>query len=373
MKFRAEIKKNNSKKYLYSLCLTLWGREHTYMKILIAGPLAHNYLDSIINGFDNFGHETVFIKMVEFYKGCSYTERKLHKAGCSFFEKKYNERWMNSFLKKCEMFNPDYILVVNGSMMNINILEKLHLEKYKIGLWLFDSIRRFDKDYEVLLKYYQKIFVFEKNDVVYLKKEYGIKAVYLPVGFDSDIYFCKEERRDIDISFVGNPDENRLRILNRVAKYAEKNFLKMKICGQWYDEKYIWKPWRFKMKNPHLFSYVNNGLISPIRVADLYRRSKICLNLNTAIHKGINPRTFEILATRSFQIMDEREQYSECVRPNIDLVIFKGTEDLINKIEFYLLNSQKRAIIAESGYKWIKNKFSMRNMVERILSEIDAS
>ena len=53
-----------------------------------------------------------------------------------------------------------------------------------------------------------------------------------------------------------------------------------------------------------LFPYLLNHHISSNEMTNIYRRSKVYLNIGAIEHLSLNPRTFEILATGSFQLTD---------------------------------------------------------------------
>lgn len=334
------------------------------MKIIVTGPPFYNYSDSVVKALRLLKHEVQFFPMLEFYKGCSYVQRKLFKCGCRSIETTYNQKWENELVAVCEASSPDLILVLNGIMLNDCLLRRL--KNFTLAIWLWDSIQRYDQAFIPLLKHFANVFVFEKEDVACLEKSWGIQSIHLPVGFDAEIYHENSRERDIDISFIGIPDKNRLMTLNAVAELATATGLTMKICGDWYDRKYFWKALRFKKKNPYLFSYIDNRIVSAQEAATLYQRSKICLNINTPLHKGINPRTFEILATKSFQLMDLRESYDNCISPGEDLAVYKDEEDLLAKINFYLAETQLRESIATNGFQRIKSKFSMLTLMDKL-------
>ena len=114
--------------------------------------------------------------------------------------------------------------------------------------------------------------------------------------------------------------------------------------------------------------YLYNGRIAPECTASLYARSKICLNIHLPAHKGVNPRTFEIMATGSFQIIDEREDYAG-LAPGQDLAVFHSTEDLIEKISYYLAHEEERERIAAHGHAAVLGRYSMEASLNRILND----
>lgn len=222
--------------------------------------------------------------------------------------------------------------------------------------------------WEAFSPYCDRIYVFEKRDVLFLQEQYQITAAYCSVGYNA-AYARVEARRDkeIDIAFMGAPYRNRLHILEEVAAHAVRHNWRMAIYGPFYEDRYFWKKHLFQRKYPYITKYLTNGMVLPEEAAELYARSKICLNIHLSAHKGVNPRTFEIMATGSFQLVDEREDYAGLV-PEQDMAIFRSTEELIEKISYYLAHEDERERIAARGHAAVLGRYSMEASLHRILN-----
>lgn len=340
------------------------------MKILLISPIPHDILFDLKNCLKDLNHDVYFIGTQDFEEQYTYVEKKIYKLGFvslkENYYKKFNEKIKNIYLE----FNPDLVFITNGGELDHQLLDFIK-NKTKIIAWFFDSAKReFIAKSDKNFSYYDKIFVFEKNDIPYLKEKYGLEAQFCPIGYNNKKYYPIKKSNIIDITFVGNPSEKRISILREVAEYVDHHHLNMKIYGLWYNDKHFWKRYQFKKREPILFKYITNRIIPPETVADLYRQSKICLNIHIALHAGINPRTFEILGTKSFELIDKRNDYDNLIRPNIDVGVYENADDLINKIDYYLENEKEREQISNSGYEWIKDRLAMSNCMETILKMI---
>ena len=314
----------------------------------------------IAEELNSIGHETKIVTMVEFYINCSYAERKLYKMGMKSLETKYNQKLLEEVINICDTFKPDCILILTGLGISEEIRE--YISRYKIILWLWDSVKRF-KELELFVPMVNEVFCFEYDDVEYLSNKYHISARYVPLGADSKVYYPKDVERDIDISFIGSPYKNRIQLLERVCEQANIKSWTVQIGGLWYDTKHFWKKYQFMRKYPNLGKCIDNRYFNEIEAADLYRRSKICLNINTVKHKSLNPRTFEICATKSFQIMNAGQDSHHYLDLQRDLVIYDNEEDLLGKIEYYLKNADEREQIAKSGYEAVMKKCTLQSLV----------
>ena len=296
---------------------------------------------------------------------CPYYKKKIDKMGLSSSRIKYETAWKENLYGLVEDFLPDLVLFVNTpkDIMAPHDLAYVR-DKCRTACWFVDGI---SERPEVLgyFPYFDKIFLFEECDVSYLDSV-GVKASYLPVGYSEAFFKAPDKQRDIDLVFIGSPFPNRLEILEAVAKEAERKNWKLKIVGPFYDERYPWKHFLFKRKWRHIYKFLENRTVSPVEAADMYRRTKICLNIHAEKHKSPNPRTFEIMATESFLLMDDRE-YWGCISKE-DCAAYITIEDLLDKIGYYLENEELRARVARHGCNTVTEKLSMANMLQRIVT-----
>ncbi|MFC2315263.1 MAG: glycosyltransferase [Selenomonas massiliensis] len=90
------------------------------------------------------------------------------------------------------------------------------------------------------------------------------------------------------------------------------------------------------------------------------------LNINNDVHQSVSPRTFEILATRTFQLMNGGQQSNGTLDFDRDLVQYEDVDDLIRKIDYYLQHDDAREQIAERGMKSVKY-FSLNELMKNML------
>ena len=340
------------------------------MKILVMTPTNKQLLpivDSVIKVLKNLGekYEIDTLPLNIFYLNCSYFQRKLYKLGYKAAENKYEKNIVAELQEKCNQFQPDFILVLNGT--NVSVPVQKFLSNYKTILWLWDSYKR-DNLLSSFVNLATEIFCFEYEDIEFLAQK-NIFAHYLPLGADSEIYCPRECKRDIDISFVGTASKERIALLDKVCERALQENWTVKIGGPFYDTKHFWKKYLFKYRRAHLEKFLANRLFLPSELADLYNRSKICLNINTTIHHSLSPRTFEICATKSFQLMNSGQNSHGLMNLETDLATFDGADDLLEKIKCFLENDELREKIALAGYNSVMKNCTLKKSVEKLLAE----
>ena len=92
-------------------------------------------------------------------------------------------------------------------------------------------------------------------------------------------------------------------------------------------------------------------------------QSKINLNFTEG---GTSDRTYKVLASKGFLLTEPWPNMGLDFIDGKDLVTFNNSNELKNKIEYYLNNEEERLIIAENGYKSVQ-KFSRLEWAKKIL------
>lgn len=338
------------------------------MKILICSATNHNNLFNFDKVFADLCIDIFNYSMDEFDHKFNYWARKVNKLGIKEIKKIYYQDWNYKLLETYNSYRPDIILFINGCEIIDEKTFEILKSKTKLAVWFIDGVKRdLLKKLDYQFKYYDYIFTFEEQDVLEIKKVYGLEAYFCPLGYNKFAYYPVEMLKDIDIIFVGMGSEKRIKILNEIAQFSKKANLTFKIVGKYYSENHFWKKWQFRKKYGILYKYIENKFIEPKVVADLYRRSKICINIHVDEHDGLNPRSFDILGTKSFMLVDERISYGEDLKSGRDFIVYRDSGDLINKINYYLNDKYKREKIANSGYNQVKSKMSITELINEYM------
>ena len=343
------------------------------MRLLLLAPPLLPHPQGVQKALQKLGYNVLLFTCNEFYSDCKYLQRKLYKLGYTSLKHQYEEAQCKRLRICYEDFNPDLLLALSGLYIDNLLLDYLTSLKIPRFLWLWDGIERFP-GLERLIPHFSHIFCFEKADVLYIQEKYSRPTSYCPLGYDEDAFSFIKTKKDIDICFIGNPNPQRVLLLDKVGEYCHQENLKLFVAGLWYDKKYFWKKFQYSHKHPYLFPYLINHYINNIVVAKIYRHSKICLNLGEIEHVCLNPRTFEILATGSFQLTDHiyKKGIDDGILRADSMISFLNEYDLIEKIKYYLSHEKLRQEIAQKGYKDAIPHTSIRSFVQsRICPEMD--
>ena len=338
------------------------------MRVLLSIFSINEQILHIQKALQSLGCEVEVLYTDSYRQICPYYMKKIDELGFHSGKQKYLASIRRKVDTLLQEFHPDIVLFINTPKDILAVEDVQHINQYaKTICWFVDGISDHPEiiDY---LKVFHQIYVFEHGDVDYLN-QLSLKGTYLPVGYNDAFRHVQQQEKQIDILFIGSPFHNRLQILEQVSMAACQNEWKLKIIGPFYDEKYPWKKMLFQKKYPYIYRYLENKRVSSEEAATLYAKTKICLNIHDTKHKSPNPRTFEILAVGSFELIDQRD-YWGVLTPGKDIIAYSNIENLITNIEFYLDNESERNNIAHRGSECIKDRLKMNTLLTRIISSI---
>ena len=353
------------------------------MKILLGSYADFNALLGVEQSLKALGHEVVTFDTRDYMAVCSYFAKKKAKLGFSG-RAQYENKIAQKIIRTAAEFCPQLILFINGpeKVLTPTEFSKLQLVAKKIGaaiaVYFVDPVEKDIVSWagrcghagiEEYYPYFDNVFVYEKTDVKYLSAG-GVHPTYIPLGFN-ELYSraIPAKAQDIDIIFVGNAHNPRLKILTELARIAKKRDWNLKIVGPMYDTRYCWKKWQFKKKYPEIFQFLEATQKSPTEVAELYTRAKIALNIHKTGALSLNPRSFEIMAAGGFELTDARGDYAGLTVAKM-LAVFKDTTELIDKIEYYLAHTAERQQIAACGRDFVRAHYSMRQTMAKIIKTV---
>ena len=303
-------------------------------------------------------HQMCFLDSYE--ETHTYWERKLTKLLHKERPALFYQQEVLQMAEAAEQYAPDTVLVINPNLPLV-VIERLK-KIARVVFWFVDSIVGLAE-----CQNFQgcKNVVYDRDSLAYLTEQ-GIPAQYCPVGYNDAYTRAQAGTKTIDISFVGTPYKNRLRVLDPIAEAAAAHNWNLKIYAPLFKAAHFWKPLLFRLKHPALFKYIVNGSFPPEEVAEIYAQSRICLNIHDEHNKGTNPRTFEIMAAGSFELLDARRDY-DILEPGQDMAVYRDAADAVEKISQYLTDEAEREKIAAAGKATIEGKRSMRNILCQIL------
>lgn len=214
------------------------------------------------------------------------------------------------------------------------------ITKSPVVIWFPDALVNFRKsmflnaEYDFL--FFKDPYVVEYLKNILLKNSYYLPECCNPV-YHKPVNLTEEDKSlfKCDITTAGNLYPNRAAFFTNLTKYDVKI---------WGNPAPLWMN-TSKIKKMIMNRYVSNG-----DKAKAFLAAKIVLNnLHPGEIWGVNCRAFEIPACGGFQIINYRRGLRQLFEIDKEVVAFNNYNELIEKIEYYLINETERNTIAEAG------------------------
>ncbi|MCK0471935.1 glycosyltransferase [Alkalihalobacillus sp. APA_J-10(15)] len=248
---------------------------------------------------------------------------------------------------------PDVVLVLKRQLP-ADWIQSFNKHRIPIGLWVVDDPYLIKK--HVLRGYhYDFILTQEINAPAFYEKR-GMRAFYLPLAVNTSTYFPQEVESDYqsDICFVGSGMANRIRLLHQLGNCFVHETIR--IIGRW------WEPLQNQLGRNH---FILNKPISAEEASKYYNGAKIVLNMHRNPYDSKhnpsriqaatpNNRTFDIAACSAFQLTSYRKAISDFYQKD-EIIEYQSVDDLVKKVEYYLVQSHERREIAKRAYKRTMN------------------
>lgn len=265
----------------------------------------------------------------------------------------------NKIKYEFDKYAPDLVYITQGTQVTADIIEYFK-SNAKTILYVGDSIERMEHTRSIAA-FFDYVFTYEKSEVdIYAK--YGVKAIWMPGVYAPSQYYPLNLKRDIDLSFVGLLLSDRKIVIEKLV--TDMPDIRFEIWGEcvkinhpfqylkWY---FFWRKKGFRNRNIHY-----------TKVNEVYNRSKICLNLNnTQARTCWSSRLPEILGTKTFQITNALSCIEDIF--NQEVVCFDTIEQLESKIRYYLNNMEQAQEIASNGYQLVKNRYTYKAQISKII------
>tara|TARA_Y100000310_G_C20684541_1_gene818125 strand:- start:1854 stop:2819 length:966 start_codon:yes stop_codon:yes gene_type:complete len=280
----------------------------------------------------------------------------------NFDKFRVGNKLLNKFiLSKVLDANPDILIVIKGESIIPGVIDKISKNGVKTINWTLDD--PFGKDYIFNklnnISEYDYFFVF---DPFYLSelKELNQKSFYLPCAADPlnvhrMIIPLNEREYTYDVSFVGSYEKDRQELFSKLLNFDFN----------------LWGPVWSKKINKKLKPYYHNEFIKGREMVSIFNKTKINLNLQAPQGlQSMNLRTFELPATQSFQLCDSKKELPSLFRIGKEIVVYDTSEELKDKIEYYLSNPSERNKIVEAGYKRVLKEHKVIDRMKEMLSNV---
>ena len=210
-------------------------------------------------------------------------------------------------------------------------------------------------------------------------KKCGIPFIFLPLGYNHRVFFSDTTNsKPIDLLFSGILQNSNIGVQSNLRRrIMEKLFfcvgdIPIKKKKPVKSMKIFWNGQPRSSLQRYIARQMGIGKVIPIYdYVDIQGQSKITLNALSPSGL-VSSRHMESMAMRSLVFAEESDRYQDIFPENL-LVTYKADlSDFLEKLEYYLLNDDKRTEITENAYKHVINNHTWEYRVKTILDHLKA-
>jgi len=291
-----------------------------------------------------------------------YVNRLIHAFGGKRFDISRRSRWGNHNIRQSQLtkavaaFRPDVLLVIRGNSFDAETLRTIKSRygvRKTVGWWVKDPRATSEmRDDAGIYDHYFSIHQFGYD----LEDNIGYLAA---LGIDRKLYHPVSGRKTYchDVVFVGGWSPRRQEMLLPLSD------LPLEIYGPG------WRKWRCKSA---LWGNVKARKIWGQDLNRLYNTSRIVLNVSSwdPSRTGLSLRVFDVPATGAFLLTDACASLDGYFKSGIEVGTFISSQELREKVLFYLEHDEAREEIAARGHHKTLTFETYRAKMGRLLNAI---
>lgn len=277
-------------------------------------------------------------------------------------------------LETASSSRPDVVISLDGMGLPLDQVDAIRALGIRTAVWLTDDPYYTDVTLGMAV-HFDYIFTLERNCVELYRSQGASQVHYLPFAAYNAHFHPTISQSSIrrNVSFIGSAYWNRISFLQPViGSLMEKG---THINGIWWD------------RLPEFSQYPDQIEIGkwmgPEETSEAYSGSKIVLNLHRSpfdesvnqnglgiVGVSPNPRTFEIAACGTLQLVDAREDLAQFYTPGEEIETFSSPEELMDKVNFYLTHENERREIALRALERTYNEHTYAHRLDEMLRTI---
>ena len=274
---------------------------------------------------------------------------------------------MNRRLIKVSLdYKPALILIDAGESIDPETLREIKKSTgARLVNWLLDDpVMQGWKNVVKSLPVYDHVFTFDALHIPRLK-EWGASSVeHLSCACDPDIhrslFLSEDDKRTLghDLCFVGAITDRRIAVLKQLRGFD---------LGIW-----TWNPGRLKV-DPFLAGCYR-GRASGTPMNRIFNASKIVINIHhPQSASGLNMKGFEIAASGSFQLVDERPGLDDIFQKDKEIVCYESFDQLKELIARFLDQPEKRREMGKAAQQAVYQSHTYKHRLNRLISTVTQS
>lgn len=288
-------------------------------------------------------------------------KRNIHEISLNF--NTYRRLRIKKVIDLIENNNIDLIICTHDYLYPDDVKSIKQYSSAKIVLWFPDAVSRFKKEL-FLIAGYDFLFFKDPYIINILKRQINIPVIYLPECCNPKYHyysgeFPPDEKYACDICTAGTFHPSRVSFFENLVSRVDYN---IKIYGP---------PPPLWMQSETINKLNQNRYVTYHEKIKAFRNANIVINnIHPTEIEGVNVRTFEISASRAFQLVDYRPGLNDLYEINKEIVTFDNIADAVNKIKYYIDNKNARKEISLAAEERSIKDHTYKKRLSKLLSHI---
>ncbi len=333
-------------------------------KILLVGDDSFEmYVKAFFNSFQELGYKNVSLFATNRYLSAEGLVTKIlsrlqNKLAFGYVVRKINI----SLLKMVQEDIPDLVFLYSTRLIYPKTVKAIKDLGCKVFVYNNDNPfatyfpKYFWRHYRNALKYADYGFVYRSVNIEDYKNSGCEKVELLKSYYIKDKnYFVKKPQVIVpDVVFLGHnePDERQ----KYIRKLTEKGIC-VGVTQRTWEEFEPQNPLVVKLEDSHKYY---NEMLNAAKIALVFL-SKINCDTYTR-------RCFEIPATKTLMVAPYTEDIASMFEDGKEVVLYRGEQEFVGKIQYYLTHEEERMQIANAGYeRLMRDGHDVRDRVEQVM------
>lgn len=261
------------------------------------------------------------------------------------------------FIRKCNQMKPDAIIFSSWSAGIANhpsehaikfVKKKMNIRT--ASLWWDTCSEKFGKSLITMMGLFDLHVIMDNPQNLFLDTNDRLwnRTINLWPPQDAELFHSQNGSRDIPVAFQGQVSSYRS-YRREVLEHLQKNNI----------------PGKFLTND-------RNNQVTHQEYAATMRNSKISINFSQSVDcDQFKSRILEVILSGSLLMESENVQISSLFTPGVDYISFCSKEELVEKINYYLLNEEERKTIADQGLKTALAKYNSVKFWQLLLQKLE--